>query len=566
MNKTVTINISGIIFHIEEEAYEKLGKYLQTIRGYFKDSEGRDEIMSDIEARIAEMFQERTSPGKQVILMSDVDEVIGIMGQPEEFAGDSEQQEEPKKKEEPAGDDDNRHRYRRLYRDPDDRVIGGVCTGLAYYFGIDPVWVRIAFAVAFFVFGTGLLFYILLMIIIPKATTTAEKLEMRGESVNVDNISRTVKEDFEHMKKKVNEFGEEAKKYGRDAKERWRRDHRFSDAASDFFQGVFRVFGRILSFALIVFGVLFLIGVLTSMFGLSSFGHGSLGYIIDSVFPTGSMHTIAIIAFILLFGVPCIMMIYKGIRMVFRIEARHRLVGFVAIGLWFCGLGLGIWVITSSAAEFSEYNQVQDKFVLTNPKQDTLFLRVNIDPAMATSGRSHGNSHWHYREYDWNLWSIDDGNVKLGYPALHIEPADGDSFEVDIIRSSHGIQRSLALDYARHINYKISQNDSLLEFSSCFQLGKGDLFRDQQVDVTLRVPRGKVIFLHQSTRDILDDIDNLNKAGDHDMVNRRWQMTREGLVCLDTLGLENNVSTPIPVPFKPAPDTVPAVPAGKKKK
>ena len=89
MNKTVTINISGIIFHIEEDAYETLSKYLLTIKSYFSKADGGTEIMSDIEARIAEMLQSKTSAVKQVVLMTDVDFVMENMGKPEEFGGDS---------------------------------------------------------------------------------------------------------------------------------------------------------------------------------------------------------------------------------------------------------------------------------------------------------------------------------------------------------------------------------------------------------------------------------------------------------------------------------------------
>ena len=174
MKKTVTVNIGGTVFHIDEDAFELLHKYLETIKAHFHTSDGKDEITSDIEARIAELFTEKLKLGKQAISIEDVQEAIAIMGKPEEFGGG----EANAPKEEPF-----QHSYtytkRRVYRNPDDKVVGGVCSGISAYLDIDPLWIRLLFAVMFFGFGSGFLLYIILYIIIPEAKTTAEKLEMR---------------------------------------------------------------------------------------------------------------------------------------------------------------------------------------------------------------------------------------------------------------------------------------------------------------------------------------------------------------------------------------------------
>lgn len=141
MNKTVTINISGIIFHIEEDAYEKLGTYLKTVRSRFSEEDGRDEIMTDIESRIAEILNERVGPSKQVVLMADVDHVISLMGEPEAIS-DKEGKTETNSEKEDSRNEGREYRRRRLYRDTDDKVIGGVCSGMGYYFDVDPIWFR----------------------------------------------------------------------------------------------------------------------------------------------------------------------------------------------------------------------------------------------------------------------------------------------------------------------------------------------------------------------------------------------------------------------------------------
>ena len=194
MNKTVTVNIGGMVFHIEELAYEKMKKYLDAIRGYFTSSDGRDEIIQDIESRMAEMFNERIGTVRQVVTEEDVDFVINTMGKPEQVAGEDDENNEQKGTSSRSRYFTGEKPYRRLFRDPDDKVISGVCSGFSHYVGIDPIWIRLAFAVAFFVFGSGLLLYILLIVIIPKAQTPTDKLEMRGEPVNINNIKRTIED------------------------------------------------------------------------------------------------------------------------------------------------------------------------------------------------------------------------------------------------------------------------------------------------------------------------------------------------------------------------------------
>jgi phage shock protein PspC (stress-responsive transcriptional regulator) len=198
MKKTLSINLSGSVFNIDDDAFQLLKDYLNLIERHFKNEEESKEIISDIEARIAELFKERISEFKQVISFLDVEEIIEIMGQPEEFIDpeDSGQQDQ-KEKFGPSG-------YRRMYRDPDNRLVGGVCSGMAAYWGTDPLIIRIIFIVATLIFLSGTIIYLILWIVLPEAKTTAQKLEMRGETVNISNIGKAVKEEFEKIKEKMN--------------------------------------------------------------------------------------------------------------------------------------------------------------------------------------------------------------------------------------------------------------------------------------------------------------------------------------------------------------------------
>lgn len=193
MKKTFTVNLGNMVYNIDDDAYQVLKAYLDNIEEYFSADRDRDDIMNDIEGRISELFAPLINAGKQVLNVTDVENVIGIMGDPREIGGSE-------KKAQSEYRTGYRSRPRRLYRDPDDRVIGGVCGGLGAYFDIDPLIMRIIFVILFFVFF-GLIIYLVLWIAVPEARTTAQKIEMRGDPVNVSNIGKFVKDEYESVKR-----------------------------------------------------------------------------------------------------------------------------------------------------------------------------------------------------------------------------------------------------------------------------------------------------------------------------------------------------------------------------
>jgi len=191
MKKTFSVNLGNQVYYIDDDAYLRLKEYLDLIESYFSDQKEREDIINDIELRISELFTERLGISKQVVTLKDVEEMITIMGDPREISGTDE---------EPRPAHERTTGPRRIYRDPDNRMIGGVCSGLGAYLGIDTVIMRILF-ILFLIFGVGFLVYIILWIVVPEARTTAQKLEMRGDSVNVSNIGNFFKDEFESVKK-----------------------------------------------------------------------------------------------------------------------------------------------------------------------------------------------------------------------------------------------------------------------------------------------------------------------------------------------------------------------------
>lgn len=208
MKKTLTVNLGGTVYNIDEDAYGLLDNYLNNLRYHFRSEDGADEIVGDMEERISELFNEYLSAGIRVITLTQVEEVIIRMGKPEELDGDISGENADASTTEATS---TKKGPRRLFRNPDDRILGGVLSGIAAYLDWNATLVRCAFiAVVFFSYGWLAFFYLVAWIILPKASTATEKLQMRGEPVNVETIGRTVTDGFE----KVNAYVRSGKPQG----------------------------------------------------------------------------------------------------------------------------------------------------------------------------------------------------------------------------------------------------------------------------------------------------------------------------------------------------------------
>ncbi|MCF2575088.1 PspC domain-containing protein [Phocaeicola barnesiae] len=201
MKKTLTINLGGTVYHIDEDAYILLDNYLNNLRYHFRKSEGAEEIVRDMEARIAELFDEYLHQGHQVVTIEEVEAVIARMGKPEELNDGTEEGEATAGQ--TAGPDPSEEVTRRLFRDPDDRILGGVASGWAAYLGLDATWIRIILILIGLFFHGIIFLYLICWIVMPLAHTATEKLQMRGKPVNVENIGKTVTDGFEHVNESI---------------------------------------------------------------------------------------------------------------------------------------------------------------------------------------------------------------------------------------------------------------------------------------------------------------------------------------------------------------------------
>ncbi len=337
MKKTININLAGFVFYIDEDAYETLQKYLNNIRTYLGNTEGREEIIGDIESRIAELFSEKQ---KQVITLVEVNEIIEVMGQPEDYMTEEEFEEttfqQPNK---------------RLFRDPDNTVLGGVCSGVGHYLKIDAVWIRLIF-LAMLWSGLSILFYFVLWAIIPKAETTAQKLEMKGKAATLSNIEDYVRKGYENVKDDFKNV--DFKGAGEKAK---RGASGFFAFLGELISKLFSALGKILSFIASILGKLLgviilvitvaLIIVLTISFIIGSFIDINIGNDIlvlpgfEFIGPDwgGPFHPIWYhISMMLAFGIPAFSLLLFALQLLFK--NMGRLSGGVKIGL------LAVWMIS----------------------------------------------------------------------------------------------------------------------------------------------------------------------------------------------------------------------------
>lgn len=532
MKKTVTVNISGIAFTIDEDAHDKLSHYLNTIRSYFSASEGRDEIMADIEARIAEMLQAKVNEKKQVISIDDIEDVIAVMGKPEQFAGESSSE----KAEEKTSTTASGSKTKRIFRDPDNKVLGGVCSGLGHYFGFDPLWLRIAFAVVFFAgFGSGLLVYILLWVIIPKAATTSEKLEMKGESVNVSNIGKAIEEEIDDLKKKVSEFSEKAKNIS--ARPQAEKAKNFIsqmvDGLLQLLMMLIKTFGKIFGIALLVIGTILAI-VFTALLlgkkavvsitpeGIHSF---SWSGITDMIFGSSDLSLLATIGLILLIAIPVIGIFYAGIRLLFGIKNGLKGVGISLTALWFGGIILCGVSALMLASDFSEKGNYEKKVALIQPAGNRLYLHPGDNMFKEDDHRSRHSSH------NFHL-KINEDSAFFGNVRFNIEKSENDSFLLQLNFVARGETRKDAIELARNINYGFAQEDSLMKLDTYYSI-TNQKWRNQQVRITLKVPEGKSVYLGEEMEQIIYDIRNTTNTLDYDMTGKTWIMTKEGLAYME---------------------------------
>lgn len=335
MKKTLTVNLGGTVFNIDDDAYRLLDNYLNNLKMHFSKEAGADEIVDDIELRISELFTEKQASGSQVITIADVEEVITRMGKPEDMETDNENNaSSPQSSTSSSQSSASTSTRRRLYRNPDDKMLGGVVSGLAAYLGWDVTLLRLLLLVILICgYGTLIPVYIVCWLVIPEARTAAEKLSMRGEAVTVENIGKTVTGGFEKVANGVNDYMKSDKprtllqKIG----------DVFVMVVGLFLKVCLVVFAIICSPVLFVFGVVF-IALLFAAIAVAIGGGAaliSLFPMVDVVLPTSPFSAIVMyIAGILLVGIPLISLVWTIFSQIFKWQPMVSGLKWTLVILW----------------------------------------------------------------------------------------------------------------------------------------------------------------------------------------------------------------------------------------
>lgn len=585
MKQVININFQGQVVPIETTAFEILKSYTDSLNRHFINEEGKEEIINDIESRIAELFQERLKKGATCITDDDVNAIINSIGRPEDFEPMEEQTTASSASSSNANYSQQQSNTgstgftgnKRLYRNENDKVLGGVCSGLANYFNIDVVVVRVIFAILFFAFGfgflpyiimwvavpsssstqiggtkkklfrdpddkliagvcsgignyfginawiprvlfllpflsfisrwghwggfwdfgdvirftfspTSLIVYIILWIVIPEAFTTSEKLEMKGEKVDMNSIKNSVMEEMKGVGKKAEKFGSEASTVINEKAKTMAADvQNFGRRNRGGFGNVIAMIAKI--FAYFIIGCV-VFGLVMGLFGLGVFSIG--------VFPLkdyilkGSWQNVYAWGTLLLFiAVPIIGIITWIIRRIAKLRSNSRILNLTFGSLWTIGWICIIMLIGSIVRDFKSPSRLEEEQIsLTNPQVNKLVV-TSSDPL----NKKYYGRNWLRLEPFENIIDEDTAFVRNVY--VEIAKATSDSFKVTMKKIARGNTRPEANSLANLIEFDVQQKDSILQLDKGIAINKTDKFRNQAVIITVYVPVGKQIRINK---------------------------------------------------------------------
>ncbi len=580
MKKTISINIGGIIFHIEEDGYEKLKSYLESVNKYFSTFEDSAEIISDIESRIAELFLAKLSDGRQTLYLEDVNELIQTMGttkdfqesiDPEEAAPKSEQAAPEAKEEAKAGPSGPKKLYRdtkrkilggvasgiahyfgidplwirliivalfinvifvglstatflayiicwivippneeleedkkvkKLFRDSEHRVLGGVSSGIAAYFGIDIAVVRLLFVLSLFLGGAGFLVYIVLWIITPEAKTITQKMEMQGEPVTLSNIE-------ENVKKGLNVKEGEESALVKVLLFPFR-------LIAVVITGIGKLLGPILSFASdlirILFGTLLMIIGLAIMIGLilvllTLSGYGPLYPLVESnILPLDliqrSLETWAFVSIFLVVFIPVLAISMLGLVVILKRRVANAYVGWSLFAIWIAALIATSLMVPNYAREFK------------------------------TEGNHHYIQNFEVTQGTPTFYLSEKDDVDYDGVELRIRAHQDSIFQLSVMVESRGKSREDAINNAKMATYRVERKAEDFYFDPELSFPDSSRFRFQTAEVTFYVPYGKVFRMDAGLEEILINTLHVNGYRSYQMEGNDWAFDENGINCL----------------------------------
>ena len=530
MNKTISINLGGFFFHIDEDAFSKLTRYLDAVKRSLSP-EGREEIIKDIESRIAELFQEKIKNEKQVIGSKEVDDMIVIMGQPEDYKID----DEPKNSFNSSNYNySNNGGTKKLYRDKDNAIIGGVLSGISQYIGVDPIWLRIFMAILLVFFGTGFFIYIILWIIIPEARTTTQKLEMRGMPINITNIEKKVKEGIDDISSKISDIDTEKVMYNVKNS-----SQRVGSTIEDIFTTILKIIGKLLGGFIVLVTSVSLIGLLIGtifMFFSSTLDHVHMPwneYLRASNYTDFPMWILYIFSFFAA-AIPVFFFFILGLKLlVNNVKSIGSYAKYSLLGLWILSIVFLVYFGLRQASEVSRESKIVEKREIILTPNDTLKINMKYNDFYTKSV---------YRRTDFEF-VVDENDKEIIYSnnvKIHLMKTDESKTYIQIEKVANGSSFNDAKERARNIVYNFDIQGNIINLDNYLITARDNKFRDQEVHIYIYIPKGTVIFPNETISDYLT-----NHNSDIDMYygkeNHYYKLIDGDFECLDCPEeIENN--------------------------
>ena len=506
MNKTVNINIGGLFFNIDENAFQKLSRYFDAIKRSLSNSSGHEEIMKDIEMRVAELLQERQLSDKHVVNLQDVDAVISVMGQPEDYRIDEEGESNK------SSFSNTNTKSRKLYRDKEDSQIAGVCAGLSHYFGIDKSWVRIGLLVLISFWGTGIWVYLILWIIIPEAITTSEKLEMKGSPVTISNIEKKVREEFESVSNKFKngDYDELGNKIKNGAE-------RVGTNIGDVIISIFKVFAKVLGGLIILVAAISLIGIcISSIIAIfSSFLPSNVVFnYIRTPFSLETPLWVQGVLFILAFGIPFFFLLILGLKLlVTNLKSIGNVAKYTLLALWLIALGILVFLGINEVSQTAFEGKTVEKQSINIKPTDTLFLKFKNNDFY--DQETDGSIDFKIKQDESGKTVVYSNNV-----FIQIKKTDEKLPYFIIEKNAEGKSMLDAKQKAEKMKFGYKIEGNKLTFDNYFLTDLFNRFqnRNQQVEIYLYLPNG-ILFQPDGTVENYDNSDNdyfnLHFSGDN---------------------------------------------------
>ncbi len=523
MRKTLNINLGGIAFIIDENAFELLHTYLESLKRKFKNETERNEILNDIESRIAEMLNQKLGNRKEVVTIEDVAYVTEIMGKPEDIAGEEEvatgQPTEEKVFTTPTTA--AAPVKRRLFRDPDDAKVGGVISGLCHYFGInDPVWVRLAVALLCFVsFGTMILIYILLLIVIPKAMTSAEKLQMKGEPVNISTIEKEIKDAATRAGESIQNFGS---------------NQSFISKLGNALFLIVGFFLKLIAAFVIFIGIIVLFALIAAGLGVTIAGNALITQAPHLLVDSTTTLTLFNIGLLLFIGAPIIGMIYAALRAILGNRGRAPWLKWTLLAAWW----IGVFMLGTSAyrtgIEFKTEGTTHESMTLMQPTGKNIHVLL-VDSTGKPFDKDDESSDWQvgFGGVVINGENLEDvQQLNIGKPDLQIMPSKNDSFYVEKVISSKGRNKGDAIKNASYAIYNLSQTDSVLNLPAALLLDKNNKWRAQNIKVRIAIPEGMYLSFGNNIDHWAATVKGDSNYDDTYFANTTWTVENGKIKCI----------------------------------